>query len=343
MAKHWVVATCVAAGALAPAYLAARPASGTGYELAGHIAGPDGGWDYATVDPTTGTLYVAHGDAITTVDLASRAVNPVLAPAHHAHQVLRIPGKSELFETDGDTGTTRFVDIATGKVIAEVATGKKPDGGFYDKATDQVVVMNAADGTVSLIDPASHKVTGTIEVGGGLEFGVVDGKGGAYVNVEDRNVVVAIDLKTRKVVKTIALTGCEGPTGLALVGGGTRLISACANDVAVVTDPKAGKVVAKLAIGADPDAVIVDEARHRAFIPNGGSGTLSVLDIAKPAAIRVIGTVKTQIGAKTGAVDPRDGRVYLPTATLARPEPGAKRGKPVPGTFKVLVVAPTAS
>jgi hypothetical protein len=35
--------------------------------------------------------------------------------------------------------------------------------------------------------------------------------------------------------------------------------------------------------------------------------------------------IPTQVGAKTGALDPRDGRIYLPTATLATPEPGAKR------------------
>ena len=49
---------------------------------------------------------------------------------------------------------------------------------------------------------------------------------------------------------------------------------------------------------------------------------------------------RTQIGAKTGAIDGRDGRIYLPTATLAAPEPGAKRGKPMPGTFNVLIVSP---
>ncbi|NWM54918.1 YncE family protein, partial [Escherichia coli] len=35
--------------------------------------------------------------------------------------------------------------------------------------------------------------------------------------------------------------------------------------------------------------------------------------------------------------------IYLPAATLAAPEAGAKRGKPVPGSFVVLVLAPVRS
>jgi DNA-binding beta-propeller fold protein YncE len=41
-----------------------------------------------------------------------------------------------------------------------------------------------------------------------------------YVNVEDRNAIAVLDLRARRVTRTIALTGCEGPTGLALVNGG---------------------------------------------------------------------------------------------------------------------------
>jgi hypothetical protein len=141
---------------------------------------------------------------------------------------------------------------------------------------------------------------------------------------------------------SIALPGCEGPTGLASINQGSRLIAACANQLALVVDTVSGKVVSRLSIGLGPDAVLVDELRHRAFIPCGGSGTLVEIAIDDPKQIRVVGTITTQIGARTGAVDPRDGRIYLPTATFAPPPPGGKHGKAEPGTFGVLVVAPTS-
>lgn len=343
MTQKWCAAALAAAGILAPIHSLAQSSANSSYQVVDHIVGPDGGWDFASVDEAAGRLYVARSDAVMTVDLASKTVTPALAPAHRAHAVLPLPGGKEIAETDGETGLTRFIDSATGAVTAEIATGAKPDAAFVDPATGLVVVMNAGDGMVALVDPATHKLAGKIEVGGGLEFGVADGKGLGYVNLEEKNAIAVVDLKARRLLKSIALPGCEGPTGLALVAGGTRLISACANKTAMIVDVAASRVVDSFAIGTDPDAVLADEKRGLAFIPCGGTGTLEVVDIKDGRHIRQIGTIKTQVGAKTGAIDPRDGRIYLPTATLAAPEPGAKRGKPLPGSFVVLVLAPVRS
>ncbi len=310
------------------------------YAIEERIAAADGGWDFATVDPTTSALYIARSNAVTKVDLISRQVTDRLAGAQRGHEVLVLDGGQTVFETDGETGLARFISAKTGDILAEVATGKKPDAAFLDPKTGLIAVMNAGDGTIALINPASRTVVETITIGGALEFGVADGKGMAFVNVEDANSIVKIDLVSRKQVGSIALTGCEGPTGLALVANGTRLISACANETAVVVDTASNAVVGTFAIGKDPDAVLADEARGLAFIPCGGSGTLIEVSIGDPANIRPLASIPTQIGAKTGAIDPRDGKIYLPTATIAAPEPGMKRGKPVPGTFVILVVSP---
>ena len=309
------------------------------FHVAERIPAADGGWDFASIDAGHGKLYVARSNAVTAVDLATRKAT-TLAEAHRGHAVLVLDGGATLFETDGETGKGRFIATGDGRVVAEVATGAKPDAAVFDRTTGKIAVMNAGEGTVAIVDPVTHALTGKVAVEGGLEFGVADGKGGIYVNLEDAGAIAHIDLASATVVGRQALTGCEGPTGLALVTG--RLISACANGVAVLSDPATGKVLATLPIGRDPDAVLVDEARGLAFIPCGGSGTLVALDIADPDHVTVAATIPTQVGAKTGAIDPRDGRIYLPTATLAAPAPGAKRGKPVPGSFVILVVAPGA-
>lgn len=312
------------------------------YRVVDRIPAADGGWDFANVDADNGKLYIARSDAITAVDLATRRVTDKLTPAKRGHQVLALNGGKTLFETDGETGLGRFVSATDGSLLAEVPTGAKPDAAFLDPKTGLIAVMNAGDGTIALIDPAKRALAGKIAVGGGLEFGVADGHGGAFINIEDTNSIARVDLAQRRVTGSIALPGCEGPTGLALVADGRRLISACANEVALVVDTASGKTLATLPIGHDPDAVLVDEARGLAFIPCGGSGTLVALTIADADHIRVRETIPTQVGAKTGAIDPRDGRIYLPTATLAAPAPGAKRGQPVPGSFVILVVAPHA-
>ena len=336
----FAAAVC-AGGLLASGAAVAKPAGAPRYHVAATIAGPDGGWDFASVDADRGRLYIARSNAVSVVDLADGKMRQ-LAPAQRGHAVVVLDGGATIFETDGGTGLGRFISADDGKVLAEVATGKKPDAALFDPVSGRIAVMNPGDGMVALVDPVARKLVASFKVAGGLEFAVADGRGGAFANLEDAGAIAHIDLKAGKLLGTMKLAGCEGPTGLALVAHGTRLISACANGVAVVVDAKTGRMVATLPIGRDPDAVLVDEARGLAFIPCGGSGTLVALSIADADHIAVAGTIATQIGAKTGAIDPRTGRIYLPTATLAAPEPGAKRGKPVPGSFVVLVVAPDA-
>jgi len=45
-----------------------------------------------------------------------------------------------------------------------------------------------------------------------------------------------------------------------------------------VTDAKTGKQLATAAIGEGPDGAEWDAAHRLAFSPNGGSGTLTVID-----------------------------------------------------------------
>jgi DNA-binding beta-propeller fold protein YncE len=326
-----------AAGLAAPAM--ADPAPSADYGVVAGIPGGDGGWDYASVDPVRGRLYVARGDAVMAVDLAGSIVTNHLAPAQRAHSVLPIDKGATLVETDGTSGLVRFLDAGTGAVVAEVATGKKPDFAYFDDATGLVVVMNPGSNGVVLIDPVTHRIVRTITVPGGLEAGGGDGHGHAFINLEEANALAEVDLVAGKLVRTIPLTGCDGPTGLAVVAGGTRVLSACSNGVVTVVDAASGQLIQTLPVGKGPDAVIADAARGLAFVPSGRDGTLTAITIADPAKFSVVATIPTQVGARTGALDPRTGRIYLPTATML-PAQGGERPQPKPGSFVVLVVAP---
>ena len=66
-------------------------------------------------------------------------------------------------------------------------------------------------------------------------------------------------------------------------------------------------------------------------------GEITVIRLSpKPT---VVGHVPTAVSARTITVDDATGRAYLPSATLA-PAVGNDRPKAVPGSFRVLVVAP---
>ena len=100
----------------------------------------------------------------------------------------------------------------------------------------------------------------------------------------------------------------------------------------------AGKPVASLTIGKRPDGAAIDLNRHVVLVPSGADGTLSIIQLSPTP--KVIGTVQTAKSARTIALDPSTGRAYLPAVDL-QPAVGNERPKAIPGTFRIIVVAPS--
>ena len=316
---------------------AGRASPAPALHVTGRIAGPDGGWDLVNFDETLRRIYVAHGTTVIAIDVDTGKANLAFAAGDRLHAAVPVPGGKLVVTTNGGDNSARILSAADGTLIASVPTGAKPDAAIYDPASGLVLVMDAGSGEITLVDVKARKAVGTIMVGGSLEMPALDSKGRLYVNVEDKNEIAVVDLKTRTTIAHWPLAGCEGPTGLAYVSGG-RLVAACANGVAKIVDAASGQEIASLKIGARPDAVIHDPVRHLAMIPSGLTGTLSVIALSGPANNTIVDTVQTQIGARTGDVDPKTGRVYLPAAEYVLPVPTGQRPSTKPGTFNVLVL-----
>jgi DNA-binding beta-propeller fold protein YncE len=315
----------------------AQPACAADMAVIGAIAGPDGGWDYASVDPEGRKLFVAHGDAVMEVDLDSGKVNASLVGGKRLHAVVPLPGGKAL-STNGGADNATIFEAATGKIVATVPTGASPDAAIYDPSSALVLVMDGKSGDITLVDPATATSPGKIDIGGKLEFAAADGHGKAFVNVEDKGEIAVVDIVGRKVLGRYKLTGCDEPSGLALDPATGILIAACANKKAIALKSGDGTIVATLPIGERPDAVMFDPKRALFFIPCG-AGELEVISAAKDSAPAVIATIPTANGARTGAVDMKTGKIYLPTADFGQPAPGETRHPVIPGTFRILVVS----
>jgi DNA-binding beta-propeller fold protein YncE len=331
------LAATAAIGALAVAALAAH-ASGDGQlQVVDRVSGPDGGWDYASFDAARHRVYVTHGTTVLALDTATDKLNPNFAPGDRLHEVVVVPNSDLLVTTNSGDSTARILKASDGSLVKSLSVAKDADGGAYDPATGLVVVINGDAGVLTLIDPKQQSVVGTIPVGDPLEFGQPDGKGKFYVNDEKTGEVVAVDLKARKVLAHYPMQGCTRPTGLAYVEG-DRVISSCGSNVAKILDAATGHEIASLKIGGFPDAVLYDPKRHLAFVPTALDGQLTVISLAGPDNDKVVATVSTQIGARTGTVDPTSGKVYLPTAEYVLPVPAGQRPTTKPGTFQILVL-----
>jgi YVTN family beta-propeller protein len=326
-------------GALATAMTmtaAAVMAGVSGYKLVDRIAGPDGGWDYAAVDVAQNKVFVGRGAHVMSVDIATKAVKGDFAVAAGAHAALPINNGAQVLITNGQTNAATIVDATSGAVLATIPTGKNPDAATFDPATGLVLVMNHSGGDITLVDPIARKAVGTIMIGGTLEAAAVDGAGKAWVNVEDKGEVVALDMKTRKVLAHYKLAGCEGPTGIAYAPVDKLLISTC-DGLAAVISADTGKPVASVKIGDGADGVVFDPKSKLAFASAGESGVVSVIAIANGRA-RLVDTVTTQERARTIAIDPRDGTLYLPAAKSGPPVTPGGRATVLPGSFQLLVL-----
>ena len=307
------------------------------YRVVSRYAGPDGGWDLAAVDPASGRLYVARTEGVMAVDLSTGKVTPNLVASTHGHAALPIPGSTRVISTNGGDDSATIFEGATGQIVARLRVGKNPDAVVYDPATRSLWVMNPGSEDISVVDPAIAKVVDTVPVGGSLELGAADGEGRLYVNVADRGDIAVVDTRARKVLTRFPLKGCDRPTGLAYSPEARLILSACANGVAKLSAPDDGREVASLAIGPRPDGALYDGRRGLAFVPSGGDGTLAVIRLSPTPQISQ--RLETAKGARTAALDPSTGRLYLPSAQYA-PAVGTARPAPVPGSFAVLVVEP---
>ena len=320
--------------------LAGAAGAAPAYGVTDRLKMADGGWDYTSFDPVHGRVFISRGGGVTVVDVGTKSVSTLTIPpgAGRMHESLPLDHGKLLLVTDGTANVAHLIDAGTGASVADVPVGQKPDAAVFDPASGLAVVMNGHSGDVTLIDPATRKAVATVALGGSLEFAAADGKGKVFVAIEDQNQLAVIDAKAHALAGHYALHGCTGPGGIAYAANAGVLIVACANKVAKVVDAANGADLGTLTIGAGPDAVIYDTARKLAFIPCGRDGVLEVIAVRGPKNVAIVQTATTQIGARTGAVDPSTGALYLPTAKYERQANGLVNT--VPGTYEVLVVTP---
>lgn len=332
---------------------------GERYSIVRRIPGPDGMWDYAAVSSDEHRLYLAQGEHISILDLeasGSDAWSKLDAAGAMWHGVIPLETRGVILGANGQAHTLTAFDARTLQIVSSVSTssgprslhtGKMaefavladPDALVVEPKSGWIAAVNGGSGEVVLVDLDRQAVVGRVQVGGKLEFAVADGRGKLYVNVQTAHEIAVINVSTLKIERRIPLAGCTEPKGLAYDAATDLLISGCDNGIAKFVVAKTGTIVASRKIGRGADAVLIDQYRHRAFVPSGEDATLSIFDIRDSRHISAVQTLPTEKGARLGAVDAKTGRLYLPTATLGPPIPPRPWPSAVKGTFHVLVVS----
>jgi YVTN family beta-propeller protein len=332
----------IAAGFLTFALaISCMAAEAPGFKMTKRYAVPgDSGFDYIVFESSANRLYVSHGTKVDVLDADTGKVLGTVEDTPGVHGIAVVPALHRGFTTNGANATVSVFDTNTFKTIKTITVGKDPDYVFYDPQTKRVLVCHGDAAIITAIDPEKQEVAGKIDLGGGAEAAVVDGKGTGFVNLEESAEVVVFDTKGLTVKQKWPITGCKTPTGLAIDSRNSRLFIGCRSKVLAIMDSTNGKVITTLPIGERVDAVAFDPASGMIFASNG-DGTISVVHQESAGVYKSAGDIATQKSAKTMAFDPKTSRMFLSAAEMeaAPVTPGQRaRMRPKPGTFNVLVV-----
>ncbi|MBF0547789.1 MAG: YncE family protein [Candidatus Riflebacteria bacterium] len=309
-----------------------------------HVEG-EGGWDYITMDDSSGRLFVSHATVVNVLEAKTGKLLGTIPDTQGVHGISVATDLKKGFTSNGKADSVTVFDIESLKTLGTVqVSGKNPDAILYDPISHNVFTFNGKTSNATVIDAKEQKVIATIALDGKPEFPTTNGKGIIYVNIEDKNEIQVIDTKTLKVTATWSIAPNEEPSGMAIDIENGRLFSVCGNKVMTVVDTQSGKVITTLPIGEHADGAAFDPGLKRAYSSNG-DGTLTVIQEVDKDTFKVLENFPTIKGARTIGLSAATHHTYLPTAEFG-PAPAPTTDHPKqrpsikPGTFKILDIAP---
>lgn len=303
-----------------------------------HIAS-SGGWDYLTPGPGNNRLYVSHGTQVNVLDESTGDSLGVITGTTGVHGIAFVPGSGKGYTSNGRLNNISEFDLSNNQVTVQIATGENPDAIMYEPFSKTIITCNGRSKDLTVIDPNTKKVVSTVPVGGKPETAVSDANGHVYVNIEDKNEILEIDMKTYSVKRHFSLAPGESPTGLAIDRTDGKLFTGC-EKLLLVVDIAAGTITDKISIADGCDGVAYDADLHT-VLASCGEGKLAVIKKSKDGHFSLADNIASKRGARTIAMEATTHAVFLPTADFGTAAAGERRPPMLPGTFQVLVFRPT--
>lgn len=310
--------------------------------------GGDPQWDFIDIDPAARRAYFPHGNTVTIINLDTNTVAGEIHDTAGLGGVVAVNPLSRVFiKRGGQESGVAIVDAKTNQILSKVKT-PAPDYSMYDPAQKEVWVFNVRNAqSATVIDAASGNIVTTVPLGGTPELAASDpGSHRLFVNLIDKNSVVAMDTRSHQVLSSWPLAPCQTPTGLVMDIERHRIFSSCRgeNPVMVMLDNRNGKVLASVSLDPGVDQTAYDPGTRLIFNASGGSftkpvapATLKIVKLDKGDKLTVVQTLKMPDGAKAVAVDTKTHDIYLPVSRYEPIQPGEARPKRIPDSFTVQV------
>ena len=288
--------------------------------------------DYVTADSDGRRLYVPRGSQVLAFDLDTfKSVGAITNVS--ARGVAVAPGAGHAFSSSSPVA---MWDTKTLALIKTIEVQGRPDGILFEPLTERIYVFSHSQPNATVINAKDGSVVGTIDLGGAPEQAASDGMGHLYADLEDKDNIVVVDVKTLKVTAHYDLGGKgSGPAGLGLDAKNHILFAFCHEPAtAVILNADDGKIITTLPIGKGTDGGGFNPATMEAF-SSQGDGTLTIIKENSPTSFEVEQTVQTKQGAKTCTLDAKKNQIVLiaterpaapPADAAAAGQPGGGRG-----------------
>lgn len=198
------------------------------------------------------------------------------------------------------TNAASIIDLQTPTRLATLAVGSNPRAVAIDPGTDQAVVANQNDGTVSIIDLGALTTHPqivqmdpplTMTSGSAAPLTII-GSGfapGAMVRFNGTTTVVPTTLTPRRITALIPAS---------LLAQANRIVVDVQNPGNVFSNVENLVVIQQITVGTAPRAVAIDPQREIAVVTNSTSNNVSIVDL-DPTHIGTYGTVLSTITVGT--------------------------------------------
>lgn len=285
-----------------------------------------GGIDYVYADNDGRRLYVPRGAEVLVFDLDTLKASGKIANVR-ARGVAVAPRFQHGFSS---SSPIVMWDTKTLETIKTIEVQGRPDGILFEPATERIYIFSHSAPNATVINAKDGSVVGTIDLGGAPEQAASDGQGHLYVDLEDKDQIAVVDVKTLKVTAHYDLGGKGGsPAGLGLDVKNHLLFAMCHEpQTCVVLSTEDGHILTTLPIGKGTDGGGFNPATMEAF-SSQGDGTLTIIKENSPVSFEVEQTVKTKSRAKTCTLDTKNNQIILiTTEPLPTPPPTAELKDP---------------
>ena len=281
------------------------------------LPGPAVRFDYQSLNPVDGRLYIAHmnADELVVFDTRSRSVVANLDGFHRIHGVLAVPELGRIFASVTADHQVAVVDQANLKTIAQVGEIKYPDGLAYARTVQRVFVSDEHGNADAIIDATTNALVSSMPLGGGAGNTVYDsGADRIYVAVHGKNDLVTIDPLRARITARTPLAWLEDPHGIALdVENRLAFVAGEGNSKLVVLDLNSMQVGPPFSVGRDPDVLAFDTGAKRLYVA-AESGQVKIFQEAN-RTLELVGELHLA-HAHTVAVDSKTHLVYFPLEDL---------------------------